>query len=373
MVNDLYGHSGGDLVIRQVADVLRKAARETDFIGRIGEDNFAVILRNTSSEAASAFAEKFRKLIADTDFDCGEKNHTRLSVSVGVTLVNKASKGPQSALAEAEGACQLAKSRGRNRVQIYETSDDSLRSHQTGMVWINQINESVRRDQLRLLSMPMGKLDFLLGYAIAFGLVAAVQSALAVGLSVWLLDLDVPGVAALFDTARSMNFYDDQALTTRALFERFFPAGADTRCAVAFQEPRLEDLDGGLLVLEVVGTGAGLGSAGYPVWSPLGQVLLYADYNAGDESVALVRRTSQLRSAGVAQQRPGRTTAGGAGGRQKQVHEAHRKVDPARRPLSGTYRRLIGPSGGVRCGRWYFPRPTRWATVRSLTHSSLFR
>jgi ABC-2 type transport system permease protein len=45
----------------------------------------------------------------------------------------------------------------------------------------------------RLLSMPMGKLDFLLGYALAFGLVAAVQSALAVGLSVGLLGLEVVG------------------------------------------------------------------------------------------------------------------------------------------------------------------------------------
>jgi ABC-2 type transport system permease protein len=45
----------------------------------------------------------------------------------------------------------------------------------------------------RLLAMPMGKGDFLVGYAIAFGLVAAVQSALAVGLSVWFLDLQVAG------------------------------------------------------------------------------------------------------------------------------------------------------------------------------------
>jgi ABC-2 type transport system permease protein len=45
----------------------------------------------------------------------------------------------------------------------------------------------------RLLAMPMGKGDFLLGYALAFGLVAAVQSALAVGLSIWALDLDVAG------------------------------------------------------------------------------------------------------------------------------------------------------------------------------------
>jgi ABC-2 type transport system permease protein len=45
----------------------------------------------------------------------------------------------------------------------------------------------------RLLAMPMGKGDFLLGYALAFGLAATVQSALAVGLSTWALDLDVQG------------------------------------------------------------------------------------------------------------------------------------------------------------------------------------
>ena len=45
----------------------------------------------------------------------------------------------------------------------------------------------------RLLSMPMGKLDFLFGYALAFGLMAAVQSGLAVLVSVWLLDLDIAG------------------------------------------------------------------------------------------------------------------------------------------------------------------------------------
>jgi len=50
----------------------------------------------------------------------------------------------------------------------------------------------------RLLAMPMGKLDFLLGYALAFGLVALLQSALAVGVSVWLLDLTVVGNVWLF-------------------------------------------------------------------------------------------------------------------------------------------------------------------------------
>ena len=54
----------------------------------------------------------------------------------------------------------------------------------------------------RLLAMPMGKLDFLLGYALAFGVVAAVQSALAVGLCVWVLDLTIVGLGLDADGGR---------------------------------------------------------------------------------------------------------------------------------------------------------------------------
>lgn len=159
VLNDLYGSSGGDLILRQIADLLRNIARDTDYLGRVAGDKFAVVLRNTSSEAASAFAEKFRKAIAEADFECGEESRTRLSVSIGITMISKVSRGPQSAMAEAEGACQLAKEKGRNRVQFYEASDETVRSHQTGMVWVSQINESVRNDQMRLLSMPIQSLS----------------------------------------------------------------------------------------------------------------------------------------------------------------------------------------------------------------------
>jgi ABC-2 type transport system permease protein len=57
----------------------------------------------------------------------------------------------------------------------------------------------------RLLAMPMGKLDFLLGYAVAFGLVATVQSALAVGVCVWLLDLTIVGAVWLLMVVAVMD------------------------------------------------------------------------------------------------------------------------------------------------------------------------
>jgi ABC-2 type transport system permease protein len=84
----------------------------------------------------------------------------------------------------------------------------------------------------RLLAMPMGKLDFLLGYAIAFGLVAAVQSALAVALSVGLLDLDVQGpvwlltVVAIADAVlgSALGLFVSAFATTEFQAVQFMPA-----------------------------------------------------------------------------------------------------------------------------------------------------
>jgi ABC-2 type transport system permease protein len=84
----------------------------------------------------------------------------------------------------------------------------------------------------RLLAMPMGKLDFLLGYAIAFGVVAAVQSALAVALSVGLLDLDVQGpvwlltVVAIADAilGSALGLFVSAFATTEFQAVQFMPA-----------------------------------------------------------------------------------------------------------------------------------------------------
>src|SRR5215207_9206657 len=84
----------------------------------------------------------------------------------------------------------------------------------------------------RLLAMPMGKLDFLLGYAIAFGVVAAIQSALAVALSVGLLGLDVQGpvwlltVVAIADAVlgSALGLFGSAFATTEFQAVQFMPA-----------------------------------------------------------------------------------------------------------------------------------------------------
>lgn len=105
-INDTKGHAYGDHVIRSVAQTLKEGLRESDFLARIGGEEFAVILLQTSEEEAHAVLERLRVSVY-------EKHHKKVTISIGYTTM--------SALAEdvyqrADMALYEAKSCGRNRV-----------------------------------------------------------------------------------------------------------------------------------------------------------------------------------------------------------------------------------------------------------------
>jgi diguanylate cyclase (GGDEF)-like protein len=82
-INDTYGHPAGDAALRHVADVLSKNVRESDIVGRLGGDEFGVILAQTSQEQANAKAVVLAQAIAATSFRWGQTAIT-VSAAYGV-------------------------------------------------------------------------------------------------------------------------------------------------------------------------------------------------------------------------------------------------------------------------------------------------
>jgi diguanylate cyclase (GGDEF)-like protein len=82
-INDEYGHEGGDAVLIQVAEILRREFRPADLIGRWGGDEFVVVCRNTDIAAASALAERVRSSIAKRIFRIDDGLAARTSCSIG--------------------------------------------------------------------------------------------------------------------------------------------------------------------------------------------------------------------------------------------------------------------------------------------------
>ena len=111
-LNDTYGHPAGDKVIRAVSRILLTTSRRVDRVARIGGEEFAIVLADTSYTAALRLAERLRQAISSdnsTGITC--------SASFGVACLQSADKSPEALLHAADGALYAAKAAGRNCVR----------------------------------------------------------------------------------------------------------------------------------------------------------------------------------------------------------------------------------------------------------------
>jgi diguanylate cyclase (GGDEF)-like protein len=115
-VNDTWGHSVGDEVIRQVAAVARDTLRAADLVARIGGEEFAVLLPQTSMNAAQSLAERLRETVAGRAVSIGGGQIVSVSISVGVATMRQEGDDLAHLLSRADAALYEAKQLGRNRV-----------------------------------------------------------------------------------------------------------------------------------------------------------------------------------------------------------------------------------------------------------------
>ncbi len=116
-VNDEHGHKSGDAVLCGLSDILRRTLREVDIIGRIGGEEFAVMLPATDMEEAPRVAERLRKVVAETAIPAGNTFPLCITVSIGVAKTVDSNQ-IEYILRKADAALYEAKNSGRNRVCI---------------------------------------------------------------------------------------------------------------------------------------------------------------------------------------------------------------------------------------------------------------
>jgi len=115
-VNDTLGHAAGDAVLRHLADLMRHDLRDTDLAGRLGGEEFAVILPGANLEQAVARAERFRQMVQQSPA-YHEGQSIAFTASFGVTSLLEQDISPDQVLQRADAALYLAKAEGRNRVE----------------------------------------------------------------------------------------------------------------------------------------------------------------------------------------------------------------------------------------------------------------
>lgn len=117
-VNDLLGHTAGDELLQQIAEVLKRSMRESETISRMGGDEFLVLVRDiTGKPDISRIAERVLETIGKP-WDI-ENHKIDITASIGAAVFPEDGVDPDSLIKNADTAMYIAKAKGRNRLQIY--------------------------------------------------------------------------------------------------------------------------------------------------------------------------------------------------------------------------------------------------------------
>jgi diguanylate cyclase (GGDEF)-like protein/PAS domain S-box-containing protein len=115
-INDTYGHGVGDKVLIELAEICRRTLRGPDVIGRIGGEEFAILLPETTGDQAYEVIERLRETIASTEIPMEHGLPVHFTASIGITSVANSDTNIEVLLNRADQALYEAKRNGRNRV-----------------------------------------------------------------------------------------------------------------------------------------------------------------------------------------------------------------------------------------------------------------
>ena len=120
VVNDMYGYEWGDILLRNIANKLTAMARKEDIVTRYGDEEFLLVLPNTSEENAFLFGERFRREIEKMEFiPAGEEEAHKVTISGGISTypcMKDVDEDANTVIRYAEHALYNAKHRGKNKI-----------------------------------------------------------------------------------------------------------------------------------------------------------------------------------------------------------------------------------------------------------------
>jgi diguanylate cyclase (GGDEF)-like protein len=117
-INDVFGHPVGDAVLQSVTEICQQTLRCNDVFGRIGGEEFAILLMETDAEQAQQVAERLRKSVEEAVLFAQGDQAITVTVSIGVTQYNSPDDTLLQLLSRADNALYEAKNAGRNRVVV---------------------------------------------------------------------------------------------------------------------------------------------------------------------------------------------------------------------------------------------------------------
>jgi diguanylate cyclase (GGDEF)-like protein/PAS domain S-box-containing protein len=153
-VNDTCGHLAGDNMLREVAALIKNAVRDSDFVGRLGGDEFGALLIGCPIEKARQLASDICRAVADYRFVWKDKIFN-IGVSIGLVEISHASGTLQDVMSAADSACYMAKQHGRGQVHVYSARDEAVARERGDIQWLRQLQTALHEDGFELAVQPI--------------------------------------------------------------------------------------------------------------------------------------------------------------------------------------------------------------------------
>jgi diguanylate cyclase (GGDEF)-like protein len=153
-VNDTCGHASGDELLKLAAQQIRHGVRADDLVARFGGDEFVVLLKNTSRNDAKIVASQVLELMRSLQH-VEQDRVFHLQCSIGIAGINGDRFSAHELIAQADIACQTAKSRGRNRLEVYSVAEKRSEQMAKDVDWMHRIRAALASDGFMLYYQPL--------------------------------------------------------------------------------------------------------------------------------------------------------------------------------------------------------------------------
>ena len=157
-VNDTCGHTAGDELLRQLTSVMLSRMRGSDTLARLGGDEFGALLESCPFDQALRIANAMRETVREFRFVWEAKTFS-VGVSIGLVPITAESGTLSRVLSLADACCYEAKSKGRDRVQVYRPHESEVADKDTELQVVSQINQAFELGRFRLYRqriVPLG-------------------------------------------------------------------------------------------------------------------------------------------------------------------------------------------------------------------------
>jgi len=148
-VNDTCGHLAGDNMLREVAALIKNEVRDSDFVGRLGGDEFGALLVGCPIEKARQIATDICNAVSDYRFVWKDKIFN-IGISIGLVEISNTSGTLQDVMSAADSACYMAKQQGRGQVHIYSARDEAFARERGDIQWLRQLQTALHEDGFEL-------------------------------------------------------------------------------------------------------------------------------------------------------------------------------------------------------------------------------